>query len=452
MRAWLVVALALGACAGPTPPPSPVPPPEARPIERVMRERIAFEPSDKGGPPPGVAVEELGRLPGKGRWIALHDDALDAYEKAGNRLPLLYFSREAYQKAIRKLTGPQIEEAMAARLQYWSGQATRQGWRLMTKHNEALLVAAAKALSVAPGSAASALRDLMDRTLARMAAPLKQNLARGSLAEAISHVQEADVKIIADAASLATEVPGAGAIADASPNKAYVVAYDLMLDRLHESHRSLSRLHVVIERVFFLSPVEPQLMAFLRRESSGFTPWKGGAVTASPRRRIESMFSDPKMKVEKIGFSTDRFYEDAYDVTHAQADVALDETRTLVHSAPLEAVRDHWRRLVLAQTVIRKALWLAADSAASPLAPMIAPQVAEQISYLQRILADPALDAFPEAVTRIQTLLGQAEADARYLKRRAVSEQQPDILDLAMLEKELAGERERARDLGGARR
>ena len=158
------------------------------------------------------------------------------------------------------------------------------------------------------------------------------------------------------------------------------------------------------------------------------------------------------MKVEKIGFSTDRFYEDAYDVTHAQADVALDETRTLVHSAPLEAVRDHWRRLVLAQTVIRKALWLAADSAASPLAPMIAPQVAEQISYLQRILADPALDAFPEAVTRIQTLLGQAEADARYLKRRAVSEQQPDILDLAMLEKELAGERERARDLGGARR
>ena len=102
--------------------------------------------------------------------------------------------------------------------------------------------------------------------------------------------------------------------------------------------------------------------------------------------------------------------------------------------------------------MIRKALWLAADSAASPLAPMIAPQVAEQISYLQRILADPALDAFPEAVTRIQTLLGQAEADARYLKRRAVSEQQPDILDLAMLEKELAGERERARDLGGARR
>lgn len=451
MRAWLVVALALGACARPTPPPSTIPPVaaavEARPIERVMRERIAFEPSDKGGPPPGVAVEELGRLPGKGRWIALHDDALDAYEKAGNRLPLLYFSREAYQKAIRKLTGPQIEEAMAMRLRYWSSGAMNHAPGLLDRDYQALLAALSTAFPLAPPRVQPALSGLMQRTLTRMAAAPISMFSRMTLPAAISHVQEEDVTRIADAASLATEVQGASAIADATANKTYVAAYDEMLVRLGASDRSMSGLQVTVKRVFFIGSLPPSTVHFLNHERGEFRVFRDGALSVSSRRELELIFTSGE-KMEVLGFSPSRYHEDRLEVTRTQGQIALEETFTLVRTSPLEAVRDHWTRLFVSQAVLRNALWQAAKSSGSPLSPAIAAQVTEETATLRRMLANSAPTTFAECLARIQELLAHADLDAGFITRRATAEGRGDILDYAVLQRELAAERAQAQGLG----
>lgn len=455
MRAWLVVALALGACARPTPPPSPVPPTapavEARPTERVMRERIAFEPSEKGGPPPGVAVEELGRLPGKGRWIALHDDALDAYEKAGNRLPLLYFSRDAYQKAIRKLTGPQIEEAMAARLQYWSPKAMNEAPRLLYRAQRDLLMKVAEAARLAPMPAQLELRGIFERTLDRLAEWGEGWAFKGQpLAEILSAVHQDDVELIADAASIVAEAPPtAPIVADAIAHRAYVAAYD----ELRALPMSLMLLQVHVHRVFYLAPVPAGYVEWLRHEGDHFRLWNAGVVRPATRRSFQLLLAQaPKSKLELAGFSQGRFYEDALDVTAAQAEVALAETIEWVRARPLDAAREHWVQTTLRVALRRRCLLGAAEREASPFKTLIAAHVAEETGLLQHMLALVSTGSTDDALVQVEHGLAVAGADASFAAQRCVVENRQEAAEYAQLHGAFEQERKRARALVEGRR
>lgn len=444
----------VAACArGPDTPPISVPAPAAKStrVEEVMRERVVFEPSALGGPPPGVQVEELGKLAGKGRWLVVTDDALDAYERAEKRLPLLYFTREAYVKAMRKLSPAQVEEAVEARLRYWSPKAMNEAPRLLYIAQRDLLVNLAEAAHLAPAPVLAEVISILDATLDLLAERGEGWAFKGlPLSEVLSRVHEDDVTLIADAASIVTEAAEAAPIvADAASHRAYVTAYD----DLRSLPMSLMLLQVHVRRVYYLAPVPSGHVEWLRHEGEHFRLWKGGLVRPATRRTVESVLAaDPKLKLELAGFSQGRFYEDGLDVTAAQADVALGETIAQVRANPRDAAREHWTQASLRVALRRRCLRRAAEREAAPFASLIAAQVVEETGVLRRILAVGAPGSFEKAWANVERSFAVGSADASFAVRRCVVENRQEAAQHAELQEALKRLQGRARALREAPR
>jgi hypothetical protein len=258
----------------------------------------------------------LGQLAGKpkplgkaksGVWLELADDALLAAWALGAKLDLLWFSRAAYDHAVRKLDEKETGLAVEARHQTFTPEALNQttAW-LGERARLALALAAAKT----PAH--------VERVLGQLVVLETENrFDMLTPREKVFLLVEAEAQLIEELGELRADRKD-----EISARKTFYRELAKEMEGLGQKGLVDAPLHVPLSRVYAIAPAGTLERYFKSREEP-HTTWDKQLVGAVPHKDAARMKSEGK-KLTLLYYAPSHIYR-ALELTEAQREIELAE-------------------------------------------------------------------------------------------------------------------------------
>jgi hypothetical protein len=330
-------------------------------------ERVAFVPSVLK-PPAGAAV--LGRASG-GWWVACDDEALLV---GAGKIELLWLSRAAYERAVRRLDQDEVARVIALRRTAFSS-------RIPSRAKAELFTLRLRALAVAARDQAS---DAFERSLVVLA-----SLAGASRFKGVGDVGLLE-RLLEREQGLRNELDSPEGHPEAAPGE--IDARRKLADDTTQLLRKVGRpeyaqapLYVALVRGYWLTPPPAELLADWKRDGIPAVPWRGGVI--GPLRPDEMAELQPSPAEVKLMFpDANQAAGLRLSLTPAQLTVELEDRDRALNMTPHVA----GLRVELA-TFRRNAAGLVQDAG---IATALARQIASEAPIVMAALA--ARPAFVE--------------------------------------------------------
>jgi hypothetical protein len=334
-------------------------------------------------------------------------------------IPVMYFSRHAYDQAVGGFEDSDIDAILRKRLEHWAPDASGHGlnWIYEAERRCLTLTALSQASPSRMTSAQPA--DHFDQSLQLLVIISGEKRYQDwSLASVLVLVVEGEAKLRAeylDAQEAARREGDSGAaerFANAvKRSESYARALGSSLKSLGRPEFSQGLLNVGLSRGVFIRPRDPDLVDLLVGQRELHVFWKDGLIADWALEDIAQLEKRGK-SVSVLYFNNGQLHKDLHDLTVAQREREFARRVAEGRGGSMEARRDHLSSLWLEQHLLRRKALAQAKAHPGPVAAILTQQVAEEAKALQLELAlFPAwLEAGEKPGARAFEILRSSEA------------------------------------------
>ena len=305
---------------------------------------------------------------------------------------VLFFSRDAYEKAIRGLADSEINAIVDRRRQYWAPNAVGHGLNWLYHIARRCLTLTALAVS-SPGSAAR-LEDPFEQCLQLLVSITGETRYQDmSMASLLVLVVEGEAELYReyldarDEARRVGDSPLAEKFTDAAKrSESYGQALGLSLKSLGRPEFTQGLPYIGLSRGVFIWPKVRDLIEMLTVQREVYVTWKDGLVANWSLDDLPELERRGK-SVRILYFNGGQLLTDAKDLTAAQLEREFAERFEAGRGASMDARREHLYSLWLEQHLLRRKALAQASAQDTSLAAILAQEVTEEARAMREELA-----------------------------------------------------------------
>lgn len=357
---------------------------------------------------------------------AVPADALGAVLAKEPMLPILYFSREGYEKAVEGLSESEIDNALRKRLRDWSPNATGQGLNWLSAQERRCLSLISLAGTSGDPAISGRLKEHFEKSLELLGTLSGESrYSDDSLATLIVYIVEGDAKLREEFrdAILAAQERGdtqeARRYAETAKRiEGYLHSLGGILEHLGRPEYGDALPYVPLVRGVFIRPRDAELARSITARCESPIEWKDGLVATWAVENFP--------KLEKRGKSVHVLYlnggllaQDLQDLTQAQREREFTRRLEKGWGASAEERYRYLEGLWLGQHLLRRTALAHARAHDQTVVGVLVKQVTEEAQQLQMELAlHPVwLNGKPQPATTdaLQKCEEQLVDDARFL-------------------------------------
>ncbi|HXQ73316.1 MAG TPA: hypothetical protein VN844_22640 [Pyrinomonadaceae bacterium] len=262
------------------------------------------------------------------------------------QLPIMYFSREAYEQAIRGLNDSEIDEVMHKRISRWSPQALDQALEWIALRERRSLSFTARSLPTATDHNTRLLQIHFDHgldLLTSIAAPGRyDDMELNDLLSVTVELEALLIKELPQSNESQTRLHFANAIARE-------------LKRHGRSEFSIALPYAEPQRGVWVGPAGPTLKEYFKTRWIGVADWRDGLVASLPLRAIQD-FRQGGRKVEILYADASALMQDFDELTGTQLFRRFEELSAAGDAARKRQMDDYLNVLRITLAVQRRAL------------------------------------------------------------------------------------------------
>ncbi len=307
-----------------------------------------------------------------GEVASVPDDATEALVTKTPTVPILYFSRQAYDEAMDGLSGPEVEEALHKRLSHWSGQALDHALEWIAGDERRSLTLIALAWSGASGDNARVLQAHFDAALNLLTSIAGTGRYDDmEFVDLLSAVIEADALLIAEL----------GQRPEAQTRGQFASALAEELKRRGRPEFAQALPYAEPERGVFVEPADAALRNYLEAGWKSGVPWLGGAVADLPMRIIAN-FQRAGKRITVLYADPGALKQDVSELTKAQLFKRFEQLAAVGEEGLTRQRDDYWNMLRLNVAELRRVLRARAVKEDARVAAVAEPQIAAETQIL----------------------------------------------------------------------
>jgi len=364
---------------------------------------------------------ELGANQAGDCWATLASAALIEARGAGVAPPILYFSADEYEGAMRDLGQEQVEEAIALRRATFSPRALGEGTTRLYELEREALVLAAQAAQTRGARHAQLFDDALWR-MARLTGQLRfDDTPVSSLA---LYTFERDSQLHAEAQT--EPAPAADVAAVMATSRRHAATYGQLLAHLGRTDFPGNLIFVDVRRTVFIHPEDASLKAWMHEMHIPHFAWKGRVVAPWPARKIAGLTAQGKT-VEVLYPSPGGLTLATSGQTGAQRDRDLTARRELAQTSAAALRLAHWNDLRVALALLRRNLLDRCRKEVPAYVPVVEAQVQEETASLRWALATAPSWVSPGAA--LDPLLDQLYRESTFFTALAALEGDETLRD-----------------------
>jgi hypothetical protein len=361
----------------------------------------------------------------QGVVAAVSDDVMGTLLEKDPNLPILYFSRTGYDRAMRGLNDGEVDEALRKRLKQWSPDPLKDSIAWLTDDELRVLSLVARATPTSSGEKAKILAAHFNEGLDLLSQMTgSRRLDRSTLAESVSEIEEQDAYLIAELSDTnrKIELQTRGEFAGALGREMARRGRPQFVDSLP---------YVELKRGVWISPPDNEVEAYVKVREMNWVSWRDGVVLWLSTRAIEE-FRKRGKTVEILYFDADAVEEDVGPLTKAQLDLRLAEALKADEATQARLKDDYLNRLRLNVALERRFLRKRVATEDKEMSPLLEQQVSEETDILARELARSRRWLLPgDRTSELRQIIAAEEelmADAAFFKAVARRRGNDDFL------------------------
>ncbi len=371
---------------------------------------------------------ELGRMK-DGLWAAVSDETLLSAGYRNPIPPLLYFSKDDYDSAIRKLQPPEVAQVIQKRLEHWSPRALDETLNFLYLEERRCLALAAMAGTLPDRRTAEVLDEHVENTLQLLASVVGEGRYDDmKLPSMLIFTLESEARAVQESLYAQEAAQRAGNVRVAERMNRATAAARKRAETLGSTLRALGRAeygsalpYVEMERVMFIQPSDAQFLTGLRSKNLPVFEWKDGVVAPWPVRRLADM-QDLGKTAQTVYLESGEFLEDILELTPAQVERGVAERVEGELAMSGRSVEDHLNKLLLELNLLRRNAVRVAHREGSGLVGLLQKQVQEETATLTALLAShpswlaPPPKAPEESLSMLKEVEARAADDAAFFE------------------------------------
>ncbi len=320
-----------------------------------------------------------------GAVASVPDDAMPALLTKTPTVPILYFSRQAYDDAMEGLSGPEVEEALHKRLSHWSGQALDYALEWIARDERRALTLTAIAWSRASGDNARVLQTHFDAALNLLTSIAGTGRYDDmEFVDLLSAVVEADALLIAELAHRP----------EAQTRSQFATALAEELKRRGRPEFAQALPYAEPQRGVFIEPADATLRNYLKARWESGVPWRDGAVADLPLRAMAD-FERAGKRIAVLYADPGALKQDANELTAAQLIKRFEQLAAAGEEGLTRQRDDYWNMLRLNVAGLRRVLRARAVKEDARVAAVAEPQIVAETQILAVELARSKSWLFP---------------------------------------------------------
>lgn len=360
---------------------------------------------------------ELGKY-ADGIVVAVGDDiALSLLDRAP-AVSLLFFAREAYDHALRRLSELDRDAAIRKRLEKWAPNAVNEGTDWLYRGERRCLTLTAVTLKGAQR------KTVPDNHFEHSLSALHRIVNEGAYGSVT--LPGVLVYLIEREALLLVELSLTQAPSETSDRTQFSAAVAQSLRTLGRPEFAQYPAYAEPKRAAFVSPADQELRNSLRVRQRPAVDWQGGLVSTFGARDLDALAERGK-KVRVLYPNANQFLQDFTDFTFAQLRREFEE-RSQAESMPF--FKDHLNFLRLETALIRRAANEKAMAENPSVAAVLGPQIPREGALLMAALTTHPSWMNGEHQSQ-QVSIAQAETelldDAKFLARLSAAPGREDV-------------------------
>lgn len=330
----------------------------------------------------------------QGTIASVSDEAIDKLLVKQPGIPILYFSRQAYDHSVDGFEDSDVDEILRKRREEWAPNAGGHGLNWIYEAERRCLTLTAIAAASPSRMTSAQLADHFEQSLQLLliisGEKRYQHLKLPSL---LVLVVEGESRLRAEYldAEAAARRDGDDYAAErfakaAKRSEGYARALGASLKALGRPEFSQGLLDIGLSRGVFIRPRDPELVDLLVGQRELHVNWKDGLVADWALEDIPLLEKRGK-SVRILYFSNGQLQKDLHDSTRAQREREFTTRFEEGRGASLAARRNHLSSLWLEQHLLRRKALAQATALSGPAAATLTQQVAEEAKALQQELA-----------------------------------------------------------------
>jgi hypothetical protein len=303
---------------------------------------------------------------------SVSDDVMQTILMKTPDVPILYFSRPAYDEAMQGLSDSESEEAVRKRLNEWSGHALDHALECIAGDERRSLTLTAIAWSAASGDNARALQTHFDsglNFLSSITGPGRYDDMK--FADLLTVVVEAEALLI-------TEL---GQRSEAQKRTSLASALAQEMTRHGRPAFAQSLPYAEPGRGVWVVPADAALLSYLKSNWKTGVAWRGGAVTDLSTREIGD-FQRAGKKIAILYADPGALQQEMNELTNAQLVRRFEQLASAGTEALARQTDDYWNVLRLNIAILSRVLAARAAREDPRVAAVVRPQIGAETQIL----------------------------------------------------------------------
>ena len=325
--------------------------------------------------------------------VAVQDETVMVLLSRQAAVSLLYFSRDAYEQAIRGLGDSEIDAIIRKRRQDWAPNAVGHGLNWIYDSGRRCLTLTALAQASSSPVIAARLEDHFEQSLQLLVSITGGTGYEDNMASLLVVVVEGEAKLrkeyldAQDAARRAGDSRSAERFMDAvKRSESYGRALGAALKSLGRPEYTQALPYVGLSRGVFVWPRDPDLVKILTAQREVYVIWKDGLVADWSLDNLPELEKRGK-SVRILYFNGGQLLVDLQDLTPVQLEREFARRFEAGRGASMQARREHLYSLWLEQHLLRRKALAQARAQDGALFAILAREVAEETQALRQELA-----------------------------------------------------------------
>ena len=282
----------------------------------------------------------------QGAIVSVSDESMSKLFIKESEIPILYFSRDDYDQAIRDLDEDEIDNALRKRLKEWSPQALDQALQWIAINERRPLALTAQSLRTAPGDKQQLLETHFNSgldLLTSIAAPGRYD--EMDLRDLLMAIVESEAMLI-------KELPQSQ---ESQTRLQFADALARELKRHGRGEFAAALPYAEQERGAWVTPLDPSLKSYLKTRGIAAAEWRNGIVAPLPLRALDD-FRKTGKQVEILYADPGALMQDFFELTGAQLFRRFRELSAADDAARSRQMNDYRNVLRITIAVQRRAL------------------------------------------------------------------------------------------------
>jgi hypothetical protein len=306
-------------------------------------------------------------------WIAsVSEEVMGRLLASDPSIPILYFSRSAYDQAILGLTDLDTDATIRNRIDRWSPQALDHALEWTARGERRSVALTAHAVRGASESTARLLGEHLSAGLDLLTAIAGTGrYDQMDFPDLLSAVVETEAKLIAEL----------GESSEAGTRRQFSTALAQELKRYHRGEFAQALPYADPERGVWVSPVDEPLKTYLKFRGMAGAEWRGGIVVRLSLRAIED-FRKKGKTVAILYADPGALMQDLADLNNAQIVHQFEELSSANADARVRQTNEYLNMLRLNVAILRRALRGRSGKEDLGMVPLLDRQIASETRIL----------------------------------------------------------------------